>query len=77
VRLPPPWNSLRAGRRGLAHGLASVEETLGPDSVAIATANVKPDGTRSRWPCTGQGGARSQERDNHLVAYELEKGSRP
>jgi len=37
----PLWNSLRAGRRRLAHGLARVEETLARDSVAIATAKVK------------------------------------
>jgi hypothetical protein len=36
----PLWNSLRAGRRRRAHGLARVEETLARDSVAIATANV-------------------------------------
>jgi hypothetical protein len=40
VRLPR-WNSLRAGRRRLAHGLATVEEALARDSVAIATASVK------------------------------------
>jgi hypothetical protein len=45
------WDSLRADRRRLAHGLARVEETLARDSVAIATA----------WPlprpghCHGQG----------------------
>jgi hypothetical protein len=40
VRIPL-WNSLRAGRWALAHGLARVEETLARDSVAVATANVK------------------------------------
>ena len=40
VRIPL-WNSLRADRWGLAHGLARVEETLARDSVAIATANVR------------------------------------
>jgi hypothetical protein len=40
VRIPL-WNSLRAGRRRLAHGLARVEETLARDSVATATANVR------------------------------------
>ena len=64
----PLWNSLSAGRRRQAHGLATVEETLARDSVAIATAKVKAGRHRSRWPCTGHGGARSQERDNHLVA---------
>jgi len=37
----PLWNSLRAGRRRQAHGLARGEETLARDSVAIVTANVK------------------------------------
>jgi hypothetical protein len=37
----PLWNSLRADRRRLAHGLARVEETLARDSVAIAAAKVK------------------------------------
>jgi hypothetical protein len=40
VRIPL-WNSLRAGRRGLAHGLARAEEAFARDSVAIATANVR------------------------------------
>jgi len=38
----PLWNSLRADRWRLAHGLARVEETLARDSVAVATAKVKP-----------------------------------
>ena len=36
----PLWNSLRAGRWGMAHGLARVEEAFAQDSVAIATAKV-------------------------------------
>jgi len=37
----PLWNSLRAGRRRQAHGLARVEEAFAQDSMAIATANVR------------------------------------
>ena len=37
----PLWNSLSAGRRRQAHGLARVEKTLARDSVAITTAKVK------------------------------------
>ena len=44
----PLWNSLRAGRRRQAHGLAGVEETLARDSVSIATANVKAAGRPAR-----------------------------
>ena len=36
----PLWNSLRAGRRRQAHGLARAE-TLARDSMAIATASGK------------------------------------
>jgi hypothetical protein len=37
----PLWNSLHAGRRRQAHGLARVEEAFAQDSMAIATANVR------------------------------------
>ena len=36
----PLWNSLRAGRRRQAHGLARVEEAFVSDSEAVATAKV-------------------------------------